>query len=299
MKIHIAKSSGFCFGVKRAIDMSHDLAGSNKKVNVFGEIVHNNFVVRELEKKGVKKIKKIYRAKDSTLIISAHGVSKKIFEKAKAKGHKVVDATCPKVIDIYEIGRKLEKNNKIIIIGDSGHDEVKGIAGQLRTTPIIIDSADNMPMKELSRVKKAAVITQSTQSLENINEIMGRLKEILPDVKLYNTTCGITVVKQREIKSLPEENDVVLIVGSANSANTKRLYKMSKEINKKTHWIGSADDLKPSWFKNIEKVGIMAGASTPDNITGEIVKELKRIDKIINKNKKQRISTKATNTCTC
>ena len=275
MKINIAKSSGFCFGVRHAINISKDIAKKRKNVYVLGDIVHNTFVVRELEDKGVRKLKRISPRKGATLIIRAHGAPKKVFLKAKKNGYTVADATCPMVKDIYEIARRLEKTHRIIIIGDKGHDEVKGIAGQLRKKPITIESAGDIDRKTLSRIKKAAIVTQSTQSEENINAIMEKLLTIIPEVKLYNTTCRITRTKQAEIKALPLENDVMLIIGSRISANTKRLYQISKKINRSTHWIESARDLKKAWFKNAKKTGIMAGASTPDYVTREIVEKLK------------------------
>lgn len=277
MKVTIAKSSGFCFGVRRAIDMSKELAGSKKRVHVLGDIVHNTFVVKELEELGLKKIKQVRRQKDKPiLIIRAHGASRKTFEKARASGYKVVDATCPMVKDIYRIGRDLEKRNTMIIIGDKDHDEVKGIRGQLRNNAFVIGTPREATKRKLASVKKAAVITQSTQSIENINAIMDKLELIIPDVTLYNTTCKTTAVKQKEIKSLPEKNDVIVIVGSPASANTKRLYEISRTINKRTYWIGSAKDLKKNWFRNAETVGIMSGASTPDKITREVARKIKR-----------------------
>ncbi|MDP8299688.1 MAG: 4-hydroxy-3-methylbut-2-enyl diphosphate reductase [Candidatus Tantalella remota] len=277
MKVNVAKSSGFCFGVRLAKKKAKDLAAKGQPVHVLGDIVHNTFVVCELEEKGVKKIKRIRPVKNSTLIIRAHGATSKTFDRAKNCGYRIVDATCPKVKDIYEIARKLEKDNTIIIIGDSGHDEVKGIAGQLKKRPITIESPRNVSVKRLTRVKKAAVITQSTQTMDNITKIMVRLKKIIPDVTLHNTTCRTTRVKQKEIESLPVQNDVVLIIGSRISANTKRLYQISRKINKKTHWIECAKDIKKSWFSSAKKVGIMAGASTPDNITQEVVTKLERM----------------------
>ena len=277
MKIEIAKSSGFCFGVRKAIEKARALAGGGKNVYVLGDIVHNSFVVSELEKKGVRKISRVRRGAGSTLIIRAHGAPKKTFTKARECGYRVVDATCPMVRDIYRIARELEKKNTVIIIGDAGHDEVKGIAGQLRKKPITIESPAKIPAGKLSRVKKAAVITQSTQSLDNIDRVMERLAKIIPDVRLYNTTCRTTRVKQEEIKSLPKKNDLVLIIGSKNSANTKRLYQISKKINKKTRWIESAAGIRPSWFRGVKKVGVMAGASTPDYITREVVQKLRKI----------------------
>lgn len=277
MKINIAKSSGFCFGVKRAIEKAKDVAQREKAVYILGDIVHNNFVVQELKEKGVKKIKQIKPASDSTLIIRAHGASKNTFTIAKSAGYKIVDATCPMVKDIYKIAKNLEKNNRIIIIGDNNHDEVKAIAGQLKHKPITIESPCGIPIKKLASIKKAAVVTQSTQSIENINRIMKHLTRIIPQVTLYNTTCQITRVKQQEIKSLPKKNDLILIIGSKGSANTKRLYQISSGISKNTRWIECAKDLRPAWFKNIKKVGIMAGASTPDYVTQEVVTALKEI----------------------
>lgn len=274
MQINVAKSSGFCFGVRRAIDISEKLTRGRKSVYVLGDIVHNTFVVKALKEKGIKKISKIKPAKNAVLIIRAHGAPEATFTKARSCGYKIVDATCPMVKDIYKKARRLEKSSTIIIIGDNNHDEVKGISGQLKKKPITIESPRDVSRKKLSRIKRAAVITQSTQSMDNIEKVMERLEKIIPDVKLYNTTCRTTRIKQEEIKSLPKKNDAVLIIGSRTSANTKRLYEISKSINKNTHWIECARNLKPAWLKKVKKVGIMAGASTPDYVTREIVKKL-------------------------
>ncbi|MDP8259047.1 MAG: 4-hydroxy-3-methylbut-2-enyl diphosphate reductase [Candidatus Aadella gelida] len=275
LKINVAKSSGFCFGVRRAIDISNDLSGKSKNVRVLGDIVHNSFVVRDLKKKGIKKIRSIRKTKESTLIISSHGAPKKVFSTARQCGYKVVDATCPKVKDIYRIAKRLENTNKIIIIGDAGHDEVKGIAGQLKKRPITLEKPVDVSKRKLTGIKKAAVITQSTQDIENITNIMNRIHKIIPKARLYNTTCRTTVVKQNDIRTLPKENDVILIIGSKTSANTKRLYQISKRINPSTYWIESNKSLKKIWFKNAKKVGVMAGASTPDHITRSVVKTVR------------------------
>ncbi|PIQ89126.1 MAG: 4-hydroxy-3-methylbut-2-enyl diphosphate reductase [Candidatus Omnitrophica bacterium CG11_big_fil_rev_8_21_14_0_20_42_13] len=277
MKINIAKSSGFCFGVRRAINTGLKLARGRHKTYILGDIVHNNYVVKDLEKQGIKKILAIKPINDAALIISAHGAARRIFLRAKSCGYKIVDATCPKVKDIYKIARSLEKNRQIIIIGDLNHEEVKGIAGQLRQCAITVESAHNLPVKKLKNIAKAAVVTQSTQTIENIERIMRRLERIIPDVKLYNTVCRTTMIKQEEIKTLPKENDIVLIIGSPTSANTKRLYEISRAINKKTYWIENSKGIKKSWFRDIKSVGIMAGASTPDIIVQEIVAKIKQM----------------------
>lgn len=277
MKINIAKSSGFCFGVRKAIELGHRIADGKKKVYVLGDIVHNSFVVGELTKKGVKKITRVRPVGGNPiLIIRAHGAPKSIFVKAKRCGYRIADATCPMVREIYKIGRGLEKNNKIIIIGDHNHDEVKGISGQLKKKALIIGSPADVRPEKLKHIRKAAVITQSTQSADNISAIMKKLAVIIPGVKLYDTTCRTTRVKQEEIKTLPSANDVVLIIGSRSSANTKRLYQISKGINKKTFWIESYKDLGGIDTRRAKSIGIMAGASTPEYITREIVETLKK-----------------------
>lgn len=276
-KVNVARSSGFCFGVRRAIDISRDLSGKNKKIYVLGDIVHNSFVVEELEKKGIKKIKKLTPRKDATLIIRAHGAPKSVFLRARKMGYKVVDATCPKVRDIYKIAKRLEKKRKLIIIGDRDHDEVKGIAGQLSRKPIIVGSPAEVRPGLFSRVHKAAVVTQSTQSFENISRVMEKLLEIIPDISLHDTTCRITKVKQEEIKSIALNNDIVFVVGSMTSANTGRLYEIAKSLNRNTFRIESAKDLLMPRGARALNIGIMAGASTPDEITGEIVKRIQEI----------------------
>ncbi|MBF0494178.1 MAG: 4-hydroxy-3-methylbut-2-enyl diphosphate reductase [Candidatus Omnitrophica bacterium] len=277
MKINVAKSSGFCFGVRRAINMSLALAGNRKNLYVLGDIVHNKFVVEDLENRGIKKIKRITPRENAILIISAHGAGREAFEKAVASGFEIADATCPRVKDIYAIAGKIEKDRQVIIIGDKGHTEVKGIEGQLTKKPIIIESPDKIPYPRLKNINKAGVVTQSTQSISNINGIVEKLRKIIPDVELFKTTCAITAIKQKEIETLPKQNDAVLIVGGAKSANTKRLYQISKKINPNTFWIESAEGLKKIWFKKVNSVGIMAGASTPDEIVNKIVLALKNL----------------------
>ena len=238
--------------------------------------MHNSFVVEDLKKIGIRKISRIKPALNSILIIRAHGAGQKTFEKARLAGYSIVDATCPKVKAIYKIAQNAEKHSKIIIIGDNNHAEVKGIAGQLKTKPLTIENSKHLPLKKLSRIKKAAVITQSTQTIENITDIMRHLKRIIPEVTLFDTTCRAFRIKQQEIRSMPKENDLMLIIGSKQSANTKRLYQISKSINKKTYWIEHAKELNRNWFKSIKSTGIMSGASTPDHITQEVVELLSR-----------------------
>jgi 4-hydroxy-3-methylbut-2-enyl diphosphate reductase len=279
MKINVAKSAGFCFGVKRALNIASKTASSEKNVCMLGDIVHNEDVVKKISKNGIKKIKRLSSGKGKTLIIRAHGASKDIFKKAKRLNYKIVDATCLMVKEIHKIAKEKEcQGYKIIVIGDKKHDEVKGIAGQLNKKALVIDTVKNIPSEtQLRKIKKAAVVVQSTQNIEKVEKIIKCLQKKIDNIKFYNTICQPTRNKQQEARAMPLKNDVMIVIGSKTSANTKRLYQISKSLNKKTHWIQHDKDIKKEWFKNAESVGITAGASTPDKTTKKVVKIVKTL----------------------
>jgi 4-hydroxy-3-methylbut-2-enyl diphosphate reductase len=279
MKINVAKSAGFCFGVKRALNIASKTASSEKNVCMLGDIVHNEDVVKKISKNGIKKIKRLSSGKGKTLIIRAHGASKDIFKKAKRLNYKIVDATCLMVKEIHKIAKEKERQGyKIIVIGDKKHDEVKGIAGQLNKKALVIDTVKNIPSEtQLKKIKKAAVVVQSTQNIEKVEKIIKCLQKKIDNIKFYNTICQPTRNKQQEARAMPLKNDVMIVIGSKTSANTKRLYQISKSLNKKTHWIQHDKDIKKEWFKNAESVGITAGASTPDKTTKKVVKIVKTL----------------------
>ena len=277
MKINVARSAGFCFGVKRAIDIAHKTLLAKNRVYMLGDIVHNEDITKEMNKCGVKKIKRLTCGKNKTLLIRAHGASKKTFEKVRRLGYTIVDATCPMVKEIHKIAVENEQRGyKIIIIGDNKHDEVRGIIGHLNTKSIVIDSIKNIP-KKIRRIKKAAVVVQSTQNLEKTLTIVNTLKKHIKELKFFNTICKPTRTKQEEIKVMPLNNDVMIIIGSKTSANTKRLYEISKSFNKRSYWVQSKDNVKPRWFRGVQSVGITAGASTPDSTTREVIGYIKKI----------------------
>jgi len=278
MKINIAKTAGFCFGVKRAIETALQTAKDNRTVEMLGDIVHNEDVIKRVKASGIKKVAKLTRGENKTLLIRAHGTGTKTYREAEALGYHIVDATCPMVTEIHNIAKKMEKEGyKIIIIGDKNHSEVQGIAGQLTTAPVIISSKKNIPLPEIKGLQKAAIVIQSTQTIENADSIHRILKPHIADLKLFNTICKTTRSKQAEIKTLPRENDVVFIIGSKTSANTKRLYQISKTINPRTYRIMSAKEIDPVWLKNAEKIGISAGASTPGTAIESVVSYLKSV----------------------
>jgi 4-hydroxy-3-methylbut-2-enyl diphosphate reductase len=275
MKINLAKSSGFCFGVKRALQIAQQTAKLKKRIYLLGDIVHNEEVIRGIKKLGIKKINKLAKGKNNILLIRAHGASVKTLEKASKHGYTIIDATCPMVKEIHKIAREMErKKYKIIVIGDKKHDEVRGIIGQLKNKAIIVDMLEGIPWKIIKKTQKAAIVVQSTQNVDKVVEVVDMLRAYIKKLKFYDTICQPTKTKQKEIKTMSLKNDIMIIIGSKTSANTKRLYEISKSLNKKSYWIQSKKELRPKWFKGIEKVGVVAGASTPDFTTKSIIAQI-------------------------
>jgi len=278
MKINKAKSAGFCVGVKRAIDTALKTAKTESKVYMLGDIVHNEEVVSSIENAGIKKINELQDGKGKTLLIRAHGTGTETIVIAENSGYKIVDATCPMVKEIHHIASRMEsKGYKIIIIGDKNHEEVQGIMGQLKTKPVIISNIDDVTFIKPQNIKKAAVVVQSTQNSKRISKIVEELKSFIEELEFFDTICKPTKIKQNEAEELPLKNDVVIVIGSKNSANTKRLFEISKELNPKTYRIGKKDEINLEWFKDAESVGITAGASTPDSTINEVIKFLENI----------------------
>ncbi|MBN1912989.1 MAG: 4-hydroxy-3-methylbut-2-enyl diphosphate reductase [Candidatus Omnitrophica bacterium] len=272
MKISLAKSAGFCFGVKRAIDMALKTSLSHKNVYVLGDIVHNEDVVREIEKTGIKKAKRLSSGKNKVFLIRAHGTSRQVIEKAKGLGYDIIDATCPMVKEIHRIVEEMDnRGRKIIVIGDKKHDEVRGIIGHAKQKAMVIDDKKNIPLAAIKKFKKACVVVQSTQNTEKVQEIVAILKKYIAELEFFNTICNPTRQRQEEVKKMPGQNDVMIIIGSKNSANTKRLYQISKSLNKKSHWVSQKEDIKAVWFKNAHSIGVTAGASTPESTTEKII----------------------------
>lgn len=278
MEIKVAKNAGFCFGVKRAINIALNAARHTGNIYMLGDIVHNETVVKKLEEAGVGKIKRLNKGAGKILLIRAHGAQEATFLKAKKAGYKIIDATCPMVKGIHAIAKNMEKNKRqVIIIGEKAHDEVRGIVGQLKKKPIVISSiADIKSELTTAPPRKAGIVVQSTQEEEKVLGIVKRLSKIVPDLMFKNTICNPTKIKQTEAKTLPLKSEVFIVIGSKSSANTKRLYEIAKKLNKRTYWVNSAGGLKREWFARAKKVGITAGASTPEESIKEVIKEIKK-----------------------
>ena len=276
MKILVAKDAGYCFGVRDAVNLAYDTAKDHGEVYMLGTIVHNEKVVEDLSKAGTKVVDKIDEVpEDKPILFRAHGTAPRVWDKAKNKNLNIIDATCPLVIEIHDEIKKLEaEGRRTIIIGDHGHDEVVGIAAQVEN-PIILANVEEA--KTLRKMKKAGVVSQSTQMIENVQEIINILVEKVFDLRFVNTICFPTRRNHEQIKELATKCEVMIVIGSFTSANSKRLTQLALERNKRSYQLTNADDLEKSWFENCETVGISAGASTPDDIIRDVVEKIKEI----------------------
>jgi len=274
MKIIVAKDAGYCFGVRQAVDQAYKTAEQYGDVYMLGHIVHNEHVVSDLEKSGAKVINSLEKIPDDKpLLFRAHGTEPAVWSKAKQKNINIIDATCPLVTEIHHEVQKLEKEGRqIIIIGDHGHDEIIGIATQVKK-PIVISNVDEA--KKLKKMKRVGVVSQSTQMIENIQAIIGELLTKVNDLHFVNTICFPTKRNHEQIKKLAEIADVLLIIGSFTSANSKRLTQLALERNPFSFQVTDVKDINNEWFKKATTIGISAGASTPDNIIKDVIEHVK------------------------
>lgn len=282
MKILVAKDAGYCFGVRDAVKLAYDTAKDHGDVYMLGTIVHNEKVVDDLSNAGTHVVDKLVDVpEDKPILFRAHGTAPNVWDKAKNKNLNIVDATCPLVTEIHDEIKKLEsEGRKTIIIGDHGHDEVVGIAAQVEN-PIIIANVEEA--KALRKMKRAGVVSQSTQMIENVQEIINILMQKVFDLRFVNTICFPTRRNHEQIKELAAQCDVMIVIGSFTSANSKRLTQLSLERNNRSYQVTCSDDIDREWFKSSDTVGISAGASTPDEIISGVVEKIKQIGQITEK----------------
>jgi len=279
MKVLLAKDAGYCFGVRDAVNLAYETAEKEGEVYMLGHIVHNENVVTELEKTGTKVIDDLNEVPNNKpILFRAHGTVPKVWDEAEKKGINIVDATCPLVTEIHEEVRKLAaENRRIIIIGDHGHDEVNGIMEQVQDSIVVANPGE---AKRLRKMKKAGVVSQSTQMIENVQDIINILMTKVFDLRFVNTICFPTRRNHEQIKSLAELSDIMIVIGSFTSANSKRLTELAKERNERTYQVTCVNDLDSDWFQQSDTVGVSAGASTPDNIIKNVVTAIKSFGKV-------------------
>lgn len=280
--IKVARHSGFCFGVKRAMNIIDEVTKDNRGADVYtlGPIIHNPQTVEKLNKKGVFVLNDPEEVKEGVVILRTHGVEKDVLLKLKKKKRvKIIDATCPFVGRAQEYVKKLHKMNyPVVIIGEKNHPEVLALKSQIESNVIVLENYSDI--EELKKFKGTTVgiVSQTTQSEDKFKKMVCMMFDYFKEIVIYNTICNATYYRQSAAIELAKEVDVMLIVGGFNSANTKRLYSLSRKILKKTHHIETEKDIKKAWLEGIDKIGIAAGASTPDWIIKSVIKKLKEID---------------------
>lgn len=280
-KIIVADYYGVCMGVKRAISLTEETALKGDKVTIFREIVHNEAIVEKFRSEGIGQAKSIDAINGGTAIIPAHGASPEIFRKAAAKGLNVVDATCPLVIRIHKIIRKLADGGyQILHFGDSEHDETIGIVGHAPDRVTVIARASDLD-KINPAGQKIALTAQTTASISDFEKIEKVARRKFPRIEIFNTICNATSQRQAAITRLAPQVDIMLVVGSKSSANSNRLAQISKSLCNRAYLIDSAEDIEPAWFRDgnnpVDIVGLSAGASTPDFLINGAIEKLKDI----------------------
>ena len=276
MEIILAKSAGFCFGVQRAVNMAYEQAG-HREVYTFGPIIHNEEVIEDLKSKGVNIIEDLDELEgksDCTVVIRSHGVEKRVYDDLNSRGIHVVDATCPFVKKIHNIVKNdSEAGRVIIIVGDPNHQEVKGIVGWCSGEVHVVDSEEGVlslidVLSDESR--EISVVSQTTFNLNKFNNIVDIIRNKLYNVNVYETICNATAVRQKEAKEIASRVDAMIVIGGRNSSNTQKLYDISKKECENTYYIQTLVDLDLTTFESVSRVGITAGASTPNYIIKEV-----------------------------
>lgn len=279
MKIILAEHSGTCFGVKKALEVAERFADSNLNVYTLGPLIHNKQVVERLDKKGIRVIDTLDSIEGGTVIIRSHGVPPEIHGQAAGKVVELVDATCPFVRKIQEkVKEYYGKGYQIIIIGDAGHPEVKGVNGWCNYSAIILDKPEDA--EKIGYFEKLCVVAQTTITSGLWEEMKSVLEKKGDEIKFFNTICSATSMRQQAAVELAGKVDVMLVIGGLHSSNTQKLYKLCKENCKNTYHIETADDLPLENIKGAESVGITAGASTPDWIIKEVIDKMTEMDKM-------------------
>lgn len=278
MEILLAKDMGFCWGVRRAIDIMENAARDHGEIISVGPIVHNPQVVKELEDQGIRT--DVKPEDDShPVAITAHGVGPQVLEDVKASGAKIIDGTCPIVTRSQRWARKMaEAGFAVVVFGDPNHREVKGVIGWAGDKAIAVRDGDPIPENLPSRV---AIISQTTQSPERFAEFVGQLmtKRVseISELRLINTLCNVTSGQQAAARELAQEVDLMLVVGGKTSANTRHLWEVCLEEGVTSHHIETADEIEPSWLRSSNRVGVTAGASTPDAAVEAVVERVRAI----------------------
>ena len=274
MKVELAKSAGFCFGVEKAVNTVYEEAKKNDDiVYTLGPIIHNEEVVKDMKKRGVEAvaIEDLHSLPKGTVIIRSHGVSKEIYNYVKESGHRVVDATCPFVKKIHAIvSVQSGKGKNVVIIGNPKHPEVEGIRGWGDQNTYAVENIDEFIKLDLKKDKEIIIVAQTTFNHKKFQEIIDKISLLGYDVRCFNTICNATQERQAEAKKIASNVDAMIVIGDKKSSNTGKLVEICQEECKNTVFIQTLEDLNYDALLSVDSVGITAGASTPKHIIEEV-----------------------------
>lgn len=274
MKVLVAKHAGFCVGVERAFKIALQEAGNNP-VFMLGNLVHNKQVVDRLKSQGIislSSLNEIAPGTTGTLLISAHGVAPEIYAEAKKLSLKIVDTTCPWVKKAQKIAADLTgRGCQVIIIGDRGHAEVKGLLGWSRGKGIVVQNISDLENLSIDKKTCLGVLAQTTQAEKHFENLTTKLKERYAAVEIYNTICGATSKRQNAAVELAKQVELMLVIGDKMSANTNRLTELCAKTGTETHQIETLQEMNKEWLKNKALIGVTAGASTPEWVANEVL----------------------------
>lgn len=283
MEVVKIRPRGYCHGVVEAVRALRQAAEEHEgePVAMLGYLVHNEHVTREFADRGVRlidapsRLEALEEVTEGTVVLTAHGVSPEVKDRARAKGLNVVDATCSDVVRTHDLVQRLTAEGyTVIYIGKVGHPEPEGVLGEAPGMIHLVQSLDDVEALELS-TPKLAVTTQTTLSVWDTQSIIDRLQQRFPHIEVHNEICSATQDRQQAAVEAAKECDVVIVVGSSRSSNSQRLVQVVHELAQRpAYLVDTVADLKPEWFINCQRVGVTAGASTPTILTREVIAEL-------------------------
>jgi len=279
MDVIVADNAGFCFGVKRAIKMANDtMDGAGMRVKSLGSLIHNPQVVNSFRERGLEVVGDLDSVDpEDTVIIRSHGVGPELKQDAAQRGLKVVDTTCPFVTKAQQYAAKLITDGyKVVMIGDKDHPEVIGVVAHTQNRAIVINTVSEA--ETLKFIPRMGVVFQTTHSIGHVQSIVGALLKRGKEVRVFNTLCGATTSMQKTAIELSSEVEAMVIVGGRQSANTAQLAEVCRKVNPRVLQIESADEIHEDWFQGLSRVGVSAGASTPDEVIADVVDRITRIE---------------------
>ncbi|MGH8103692.1 MAG: 4-hydroxy-3-methylbut-2-enyl diphosphate reductase [bacterium] len=269
----MARVSGFCFGVERVVQMT-EKASKNQPVDTLGPIIHNPFVVKEFEDKGVRAVMALNETDKTAVIVRAHGVPPAFYDEARQRGIKLLDGTCPFVKDVQHAAEKLYKEGyEVVIVGKKDHPEVKGVLGYVSGDAHVVGSAEEAQALKITK-EKVGVVVQTTFRYDIFSQCVDALMHKAPEVRVFNTRCEDTDQRQIAAEELASEVHVMIVVGGKDSSNTHKLWELAMKKGARAYHIESAAELDPAWFNGVEEVGVVGGASTPHSIVQAVVSRI-------------------------